>query len=92
LEGKIGALTLGLLLVIVGLALLLFTAYTAYVAYKQEVVVVEAATLEQALSASTQVLLQLLVKVAFLAVVLAAGSIILARGVSLVRRPCGEEG
>jgi len=91
LAGRTNAFTLGLLLVIVGLALLLFTAYTAYVAYKEEVVVVRAATLEEALSASTQVLLQLLVKVAFLAVVLAAGSIILSRGVSLVRRPCGDE-
>jgi len=91
LEDRVSAFSLGLLLIIVGLALLLFTAYTAYVAYKEEVVLVEAATLEEALSASTQVLLQLLVKVAFLAVVLAAGSIILAKGVSLVRRPCGDE-
>ncbi len=49
-------------------------------------------SLEEALSGSADVLLEVLIKVAFLGVGLAAGSVLLSKGIALLRPPKRGEG
>jgi len=76
----------GLALIAVGLAMLLIVFYTAYQAaltFKLEFK--GGGSLAEAISENSRVLIELLVRVAFLAVALAAGSIVLGKGVEMVR-------
>ena len=79
---------IGLGLVIVGLLLLLVVFYAGYTAYKSTnlQVNVNGSNAVQVLGVSAQVLINLLVKLAFLGISLAAGSIIISKGVDLLKK------
>jgi uncharacterized membrane protein YidH (DUF202 family) len=89
-EGKTGRSSrelIGLGLIGLGVILLLivfYAGYQAYSTYKLEsnIQSADAATI---LNISAQILVNMLVKIAFLGIALAAGSIILSKGVDLVR-------
>lgn len=79
-------------LVGLGIVLILVAAGVAYNEYRAaSAEIPEGASLEVILSESTSVLLTLLVKIAFLGIVLAAGSILLGKGISLLRKCPVEE-
>ncbi len=83
---------IGLALTVVGLILVLFVFGVAYHAYKVYEVEVEGGDLASVLEESAGVLVNLLIKIAFLGIALAAGSIILSKGVALLRECPVEEG
>ncbi len=82
---------LGALLIVLGLALVVFVFYVSYQSFKTyEIEVASGGNLLEALAFNSGVLIELLVKVAFLALSLAAGSVIMSRGADLLRR-CPKE-
>ncbi len=73
-------------LILVGLVMLLVVFYAGYRSFETFKVEVEAkGDVVQALAENSGILIELLVKVAFLAVALAAGSVVLGRGVDLLK-------
>ena len=84
---------LAYLLVFSGLALVLTVFRYSIDAYNNyKVALPEAGSLESLLAGGAEVLLDLLVRIAFLGVALAAGSVLLARGVDLLRGGKGQSG
>ncbi len=84
--------TVAYALIGLGVLLVLVAAGVAYSEYRAaEAVIPEGASLEVVLSESTSVLLNLLIKIAFLGIVLAAGSILLGKGIALLRKCPVEE-
>ena len=84
--------TVGYALVALGVILVLAAAGVAYNEYtRASAQIPEGASLEVILSSSTSILLTLLVKIAFLGLVLAAGSILLGKGISMLRACPVEE-
>ena len=84
--------TLGIILVGLGVVMLLAVfaaAFNSYNSYKTQVDF--EGNLQQALVTSAGVLLELLVKIAFLGVALAAGAVVLGKGISLLKG-CPEGG
>jgi len=78
--------TIAIFLILVGLVMLLVVFYAGYNSFKTFAVEVEAqGDVVQALAENSGILVELLVKVAFLAVALAAGSVVLGRGVDLLK-------
>jgi Na+/phosphate symporter len=83
---------IGLSLVALGIILLLIVFYAGYHTYQtykleSKVQASDAATI---LNISAQILVNMLVKLAFLGVALAAGSILLSKGVDLLK-PCPKQ-
>lgn len=77
---------IALFLIVVGLVMLLTVFYAGYRSFETFAVEVRAeGDVVQALAENSGILVELLVKVAFLAVSLAAGSVVLGRGVDLLR-------
>ena len=73
-------------LIVVGLAMLLAVFYAGYRSFETfRVEVKTQGDVVQALAENSGILVELLVKVAFLAVALAAGSVVLGRGVDLLK-------
>ncbi|WP_460126134.1 hypothetical protein [Stetteria hydrogenophila] len=81
------AVAVGYLMVFTGLALVLTVFKYSIDAYREYTVSLPAGAqgLEAVLSGGAEVLLDLLVRVAFLGLALAAGSVVLARGVDLLK-------
>ncbi|GBF08336.1 hypothetical protein apy_00610 [Aeropyrum pernix] len=91
--GNIASVGVGALLIILGLAMVGFVFYTAYDAYRSFRVNVEPATsIAEAITVNSSILIDMLVRVAFLAIALAAGSVVLSRGVDLFRGCPRERG
>jgi len=89
----VGNRTLGLIMAVIGIILILVvfvTAFNAYRAYKAEVDF-QQGDLQQALAASAGVLLDLLIRIAFLGVALAAGAVLLGKAVNLLKG-CPSDG
>ncbi len=79
---------IGVGLIALGVILLLVVFYSGYTMYKQYEMKTEISEQNAALilGISAQVLINLLVKIAFLGIALAAGAIILSKGVDLIRK------
>ncbi len=74
------------LLILAGLGMLALVFYTAYNSFTDYRLEVEAqGSLLDVLTENSRILVELLIRVAFLAVALAAGSIVLSRGVDAVK-------
>ncbi len=77
---------IAIFLIVVGLAMLLAVFYAGYKSFQTFTVEIDAqGDVVQALAENSGILIELLVKVAFLAVALAAGSVVLGRGVDLLK-------
>ncbi len=77
---------IGFLLIVVGVAMLAAVFFNAYKASQEFTLEVESGGgLVEVLTENSRVLIELLIRIAFLAVALAAGSIVLGRGVDLVK-------
>ncbi|BAN90920.1 hypothetical protein [Aeropyrum camini] len=91
--GGVASISVGAFLIILGLGMVGFVFYTAYDAYNTFRVEVEpAASIAEAITVNSSILIDMLVKVAFLAIALAAGSVVLSRGVDLFRGCPKERG
>ncbi len=80
--------TIGILLIVLGIILLVIVFIQGYNAYKTYNLEISAPQGDTAtiLGISVQVLINLLVKIAFLGISLAAGSVILGKGVDLLKK------
>ncbi len=87
------AFYIGLALIIIGVILVLIVFYEGYSAYNTYELEADINTNETAtiLNISAEALINLLIKIAFLGIALAAGSILLSKGVQLVKQ-CPETG
>ena len=81
------SMTLGLILIILGIALVLLGAYLAYEAYMTyKPLIPKSPNLTVTLTSSMYELLNLVIKIGFLAIVIWAGSILLTKGVNILVR------
>jgi len=86
---------LGLIMAVLGIILILIVFVAAFSAYRSYKVAVDfqGGDLQLALAASAGILLDLLVRIAFLGVALAAGAVMLGKAVTLLKGcPSKEEG
>ncbi len=86
-----GVRGLSVVLILIGVILVLFSAVTAYRAYKVGAGTVAATSFEEALTESAGILLDVLVRIAFLGIILAAGSILISKGIDLLKADKGVE-
>ncbi len=84
-EGK--SSNIGIALIVIGVVLLLIVFYAGFQTYKSYSLSanLQETNAVQVLGVSAQILIRLLIKIAFLGVSLAAGSVILSKGVDLVK-------
>lgn len=85
--------TLGLVLILIGAGVVMFTIYLAYNAYlNYRPVLPQSGDLSQAITGTSFELINLVAKIAFLGVMLWASSILLKNGVSIIRAEGPEKG
>lgn len=90
-DARLTSVGMGSILILIGLALVVFVFIVSYNAYKTfEANVEPGDSILETIAFNSSLLIELLIKVAFLALALAAGSVILTRGVDLAKG-CGRE-